>query len=92
MSPAAVRCNGFRAVSFDRVDAFDDALRVVASLNKAGVDYIVVGGMALNLRAFLLCPPVRQRGVTRFRSIEEANEARLRTTLQRMRRTAGTAG
>jgi len=35
------------------VDALDDALRVIASLNQAGVDYVVVGGVALNLHGLL---------------------------------------
>jgi hypothetical protein len=35
------------------VDALDDALRVIASLNQAGVDYIVVGGVALNLHGLV---------------------------------------
>jgi hypothetical protein len=39
-------------------------------------------------RAFLLCPPAPPRGVRRFRSIEEANEARSRWTSERMRRTS----
>jgi hypothetical protein len=35
------------------VDALDDALRVIASLNRAGVDYVVVGGTALNLHGLV---------------------------------------
>jgi hypothetical protein len=35
--------------SLGDVDALDDALRVIASLNDAGVDYVVVGGVALNI-------------------------------------------
>jgi hypothetical protein len=35
------------------VDALDDALRVIASLNQAGVDYVVVGGVALNLHGLV---------------------------------------
>ena len=35
------------------MDALDDALRVIASLNQAGVDYVVVGGVALNLHGLL---------------------------------------
>jgi Nucleotidyl transferase AbiEii toxin, Type IV TA system len=35
------------------VDALDDALRVIASLNDAGVDYVVVGGVALNLHGLV---------------------------------------
>jgi hypothetical protein len=36
-------------------------------------------------RAFLLAPPSFPRGVARFRNIEEANAARERATLGRMR-------
>ena len=39
-------------------------------------------------RAALLCPPRPPRGVMRFRTIEEANAARDRATLERMRSTA----
>ena len=35
------------------MDALDDALRVIASLNHAGVDYVVVGGTALNLHGLV---------------------------------------
>lgn len=30
------------------MDVLDDALRVIASLNAAGVDYVIVGGVAVN--------------------------------------------
>jgi len=35
------------------VDALDDALRVIASLNEAGVEYVVVGGVALNIHGLV---------------------------------------
>ncbi len=35
------------------MDALDDALRVIASLNEAGVDYVVVGGVAVNLHGLV---------------------------------------
>ena len=35
------------------MDALDDALRVIASLNRVGVDYVVVGGVALNVHSDL---------------------------------------
>jgi hypothetical protein len=35
------------------MDAIDDALRVIASLNDSGVDYVVVGGVALNLHGLV---------------------------------------
>jgi hypothetical protein len=38
-------------------------------------------------RAFRICPPNPPRGVTRFTSIESANEARSRATIDRMRST-----
>src|SRR5262245_24201781 len=31
------------------MDALEDALRVISSMNAAGVDYVVVGGIAMNL-------------------------------------------
>ena len=40
-------------------------------------------------RAQRLCPTTPPRGVTRFASIEAANEARRQATLVRMRTTAG---
>lgn len=40
--------------NYDRwMDAIDDALRVIASLNESGVDYVVVGGVAMNLHGFV---------------------------------------
>jgi hypothetical protein len=36
-----------------RLDPLDDALRVIASLNEAGVDYVVVGGVALNVHGLI---------------------------------------
>jgi hypothetical protein len=35
------------------VDQLDDVLRVIASLNEAEVDYVVVGGVALNLHGLV---------------------------------------
>jgi hypothetical protein len=35
------------------VDALDDALRVIASLNEAQVDYVIVGGVALNVHGLV---------------------------------------
>jgi hypothetical protein len=35
------------------VDVLDEALRVIASLNEAHVDYVVVGGVALNLHGLI---------------------------------------
>ena len=35
------------------VDALEDALRVISSMNEAGVDYVVVGGVAMNLHGLV---------------------------------------
>ncbi len=35
------------------MDALDDALRVIASMNAAGVDYVVVGGVAVNIHGLI---------------------------------------
>lgn len=35
------------------MDALDDALRVVAQLNRFGVDYVVVGGVAVNVHGLI---------------------------------------
>lgn len=35
------------------MEALDDVLRVIASLNEAGVEYVVVGGVALNLHGLI---------------------------------------
>jgi hypothetical protein len=35
------------------MEALDDMLRVIASLNEAGVDYVVVGGVALNFHGLI---------------------------------------
>ncbi len=43
---------------------------------------------ALWNRAFLLSPPDFVRGVTRFKSIDEADAARTSNTVERMRRAA----
>jgi hypothetical protein len=37
----------------EHVDALDDALRVISSLNEAEVDYAVVGGVAMNLHGLV---------------------------------------
>jgi hypothetical protein len=42
-------------------------------------------------RALLLCPRTHELGVRRFRSLDEANEARVRETVARMRATARTS-
>ncbi len=42
-------------------------------------------------RSFVLSKPSPPRGVARFSSIEAANDARFRRTLERMKRTSGQA-
>lgn len=44
---------GGGVVASTLVDAFDQALRVIASLDEAGVDYVVVGGVAINLHGLV---------------------------------------
>jgi hypothetical protein len=40
-------------LAFADVEAFDTALRVIQSLNEARVDYVVVGGVAVNLHGLI---------------------------------------
>ena len=40
-------------LSLAPMDALDEALRVIDELNRAGVDYVVVGGVALNLHGLV---------------------------------------
>jgi hypothetical protein len=49
----AQRDAGVERGSLCEVDALDDALRVIASLNQVGVEYVVVGGVALNIHGLL---------------------------------------
>lgn len=35
------------------MDALDDVLRVLESLNKSGVDYVIVGGVAMNFHGLI---------------------------------------
>lgn len=60
------------------MDALDDALRVVASLNEGGVDYIVVGGVALNLHGLVRAT----EDLDVFVRPDPANIARLRLALK----------
>lgn len=59
------------------MDALDDALRVIASLNDAGVDYVVVGGVALNIHGL-----VRATEDLLFVRPDAANIERLRQALR----------
>ena len=51
--PRSGRDDGATAWYDSSMDALDDVLRVVASLNAAGVDYVVVGGVAVNLHGLI---------------------------------------
>ena len=62
------------------MDAIDDALRVIASLNDANVDYVVVGGVAMNLRGLIRAT----EDLHNFLRPDPANIARLRNALKRV--------
>ena len=53
------RCSGLNSgrarlrATLKRLNALNDALRIIASLNKEGVNYVVVGGVALNLHGLI---------------------------------------
>lgn len=59
------------------MDALDDALRVIASFNEADVDYVVVGGTALNLHGLIRAT----EDLDVFVRPDAANIARLRQAL-----------
>jgi hypothetical protein len=59
------------------VDALDDALRVIASLNEARVEYVVVGGVAMNLHGLVRAT----EDLDLFIRPEPENVARLREAL-----------
>ena len=60
------------------MNALDDALRLIASLNQAGVDYVIVGGVALNIHGLVRAT----EDVDIFVRPEPENIARLRTALK----------
>jgi hypothetical protein len=60
------------------VEAFDEALRVIASLNAAGVEYVVVGGVAVNLHGLVRAT----EDLDLFIRPDPANVERLRTALK----------
>jgi hypothetical protein len=62
------------------MDALDDALRVIASLNDANVDYVVVGGVALNLHGLIRAT----EDLDIFVRPDPENIARLRDALKRV--------
>lgn len=62
------------------MDAIDDALEVIASLNRANVDYVVVGGVALNLHGLLRAT----EDLDIFVRPDPENIARLRDALRRV--------
>lgn len=63
-----------------KVDAIDDALRVIASLNESGVEYIVVGGVAMNLHGFVRAT----EDLDVFVRPDAENVTRLRSALRRV--------
>jgi hypothetical protein len=67
-------------IAFGGVDLLDDALRVIASLNEAGVDYVVVGGVALNLHGLVRAT----EDLDVFVRPDPANVERLRDALKRV--------
>jgi hypothetical protein len=62
------------------VAAIDDVLRVIASLNQEGVDYVVVGGVAVNLHGLLRST----EDLDVFVRPDPENVARLREALKRV--------
>lgn len=60
------------------MDAFDDALRVIESLNQHGVDYAVVGGVALNVHGLVRAT----EDIDIFVRPDPANIERLRAALK----------
>jgi hypothetical protein len=63
-----------------RVDALEDALRVVEALNAEGVDYVVVGGVALNIHGLVRAT----EDLDVFIRPDADNVARLRKALHRV--------
>ncbi|MFW6197617.1 MAG: nucleotidyl transferase AbiEii/AbiGii toxin family protein [Myxococcota bacterium] len=59
------------------VDALDEVLRVIENLNRARVDYVVVGGVALNLHGLVRAT----EDLDIFIRPDEENIERLRTAL-----------
>lgn len=59
------------------MDALDDALRVIAALNDEGVDYVVVGGFAVNLHGLIRAT----EDLDLFIRPDRENVARLRRAL-----------
>jgi len=62
------------------MDALDDALEVIARLNEAKVDYVVVGGVALNLHGLVRAT----EDLDIFVRPDPENVARLRDALRRV--------
>lgn len=60
------------------MDALDDVLRVIRSLNEAGVEYVVVGGVALNLHGLIRAT----EDLDLFIRPDPENVARLRSALK----------
>jgi hypothetical protein len=62
------------------MDALDDVLRVVQSLNEAQVDYVVVGGVAINIHGLVRAT----EDLDIFIRPDADNVARLRAALKRV--------
>jgi hypothetical protein len=60
------------------VDAFDDVLRVVAALNATGVEYVVIGGVGLNVHGIIRAT----EDLDLFIRPDAGNVARLRDALK----------
>ena len=62
------------------MEAFDDALRVIGALNAEGVDYVVIGGVALNVHGLVRAT----EDLDVFIRPDPDNVARLRKALHRV--------
>lgn len=71
-------CPASHVVASDRLDAYDEALRVIGSLNAARVDYVVIGGVALNIHGLVRAT----EDLDVFVRPDAANIARLRAALK----------
>jgi hypothetical protein len=60
------------------VDAFDDVLRVIEALNSAGVEYVVIGGVGLNVHGIIRAT----EDLDLFVRPDAGNVARLRSALK----------
>ena len=61
-------------------DVFDECLRVIAAFNAEGVDYVVIGGVAVNLHGLIRAT----EDLDVFVRPDAENIARLRRALRRV--------